>query len=165
MTTLQDLGRPRARAFGVTTGGAMDQFALIAGNRLVGNPPNAAALELTLMGPSLVARAETLIAITGADLGAQINGEAVPLWTSTSLHAGDVLTFASRRRGIRAYVAVAGGFEGDQWLDSRSTDLLVGRGGFEGRTLISGDVLRVSNPTSRGVPGRHLGHPHRQGYG
>lgn len=144
LTTIQDLGRPGAIASGVPPGGAMDRFAHAAANLLVGNDRGDATLECTLTGPQLVAQRPCLVAVTGADLGAQVNGREAPPWTGIFLAAGDRLSFAGRRSGMRAYIAVSGGFEGERWLGSRSTYLLVNRGGIQGRALKAGDELHVA---------------------
>ncbi len=157
LTTIQDLGRPGHHNAGVPVGGAMDRFALAAGNLLVGNPPGAAGLEVTMQGPALVARRGLLVAITGADLSQGRNGRPLPGWTSCFLAAGARLTFGNRRRGARAYIAVQGGLDGDRWLGSRSTFLLVSRGGLGGRQLEAGDELRRLPPlTAPAVVGRTL---------
>jgi len=157
LTTIQDLGRPAAIAAGVPTGGAMDRFAHRAANLLAGNSPQDATLECTLSGPQLVAEQPCVLAITGADFQPRINSAPAPSWTSIFLGAGDRLSFDGRRSGARAYIAVGGGFEGDRWLGSRSTSLLVGRGGMHGRPLARGDALSIA--AERSVPaiaGRHL---------
>ena len=156
LTTIQDLGRPGHRAFGVPPGGAMDRFALAAANRLVGNPETAAGLEFALAGPTLVAVEPCLVAATGADLGLSVNGEEVPSWTGIYLGAGDRLSFAGRRSGARGYLAVAGGLGGDRWLGSYSTYMLTGRGGL-GRALRAGDTLILGGePPRPAIAGRHL---------
>ena len=148
LTTVQDLGRPNAIVAGVQMGGAMDRFAHAAANLLVGNDPAAATLECTLRGPVLVADHECLVAITGADFDARVNGAPAPAWTSLSLSPGDKLTFAGRREGARIYIAVAGGFEADRWLGSLSTNLMAGRGGMHGRPLQAGDTLATAREAS-----------------
>ena len=111
LTTVQDLGRTGLLRFGVTTGGALDQAALILGNRLVGNEPNAAGLEITLIGPRLRVTADVVMAVTGADLGAVLNGSPVPGWQPIRARAGDELAFTPRvaMSGARAYLCFAGG--------------------------------------------------------
>ena len=164
-TTLQDLGRPHHRASGVPVSGAMDRFAIAAANRLAGNPEGAGALECLLAGPALVALAPCLVAVTGGDLGLQVNGHDAPAWTSIFLAEGDRLSFSGRRLGARAYVAVAGGFAGDRWLGSVSTFLLVGRGGIHGRPLKAGDVLELAaEPPRPLVSGRELAETARPAY-
>src|SRR5215211_5366384 len=87
LTTVQDLGRPGLARYGVTPGGALDRRALILGNRLLGNDSAAAALEITLTGPVLRFSASTVIAVTGANLGARLNGRLLPLWEPVPLAA------------------------------------------------------------------------------
>lgn len=155
LTTIQDLGRLGAIAGGVPPGGAMDRFAHRAANLLVGNAAGDATLECTIKGPALVAESDCVVAITGADLGPTVNGEGSPPWTSLALAAGDRLSFAGRRTGGRAYIAIAGGFDGDRWLGSRSTYLLARRGGMRGRALAAEDVLHAVADRD-GVEGRTL---------
>jgi antagonist of KipI len=164
-TTIQDLGRQGRRAAGVPPGGAMDRFALSAANLLVGNPEGAAGLECALAGPTLVALRSCLVAVTGADFGATLNGRPMPGWTGLFLTEGDRLAFTGRRWGARVYVAVAGGLAGDRWLGSAATYLLVGRGGVHGRPLQAGDELAPAGPPPRPlVAGRCLPEPLRPAY-
>ncbi len=144
MTTIQDLGRPGYQQFGVPTSGALDNYAFRVGNLLVGNAEGAAALEITLLGCQLRALQETLIAITGADLAATANGVPAPAWESLSLKQGDVLSFPRLGSGCRAYLAVAGGIAVPEVMQSVSTFTKAGIGGFEGRPLRKGDVLRAN---------------------
>jgi antagonist of KipI len=156
-TTIQDLGRPAAVASGVPAGGAMDRFAHRAANLLAGNSPQDATLECAMSGPQLLAEKSCLVAITGADFDARVNGAAAPMWTGIFLARGDRLTFGGRRTGARVYVAVRGGFEADRWLGSRSTNLMAGRGGMHGRTLAAGDSLSIATERSEpAIAGRHL---------
>jgi antagonist of KipI len=164
-TTTQDLGRPNAIASGVPPGGAMDRFALRAANLLAGNEEGAAALECTLSGPQLVALRSCLVAIAGADFDPQVNGQAAAMWTGIFLSEGDELTFAGRRSGARAYIAVAGGVAGDRWLGSVSTYMPAERGGMHGRLLAGGDVVAVAGePAAPAVSGRRLGENLRPDY-
>ncbi len=143
----------------------MDRFAHRAANLLVGNDEAAATLECTLNGPHLVATHSCLVAITGADFDPHINDRPAPMWTGVFLSEGDELAFARRRSGGRAYIALAGGIAGDRWLGSRSTNLMVARGGMHGRQLLAGDVIaapgEASAPT---VSGRHLAQHLRPAY-
>lgn len=161
LTTIQDLGRPGAVASGVPSGGAMDRFAQAAANLLVGNERTDATLECTIKGPQLVAERACLVAVTGADLDVQVNGRNAPGWTGLFLATGDRLTIACRR----GYIAVAGGFDGDRWLGSRATYLLVSRGGMQGRPLKAGDnlYLAAERPGPH-VAGRHLTASQRPDY-
>ena len=164
-TTIQDLGRPGRRASGVPPGGALDRFALSAANLLVGNPEGAAGLECALSGPTLLALRSCLVAITGADFEATLNGRPVAAWTSTFLSEGDCLAFGDRRWGGRVYIAIEGGLVGDRWLGSASTYLLVGRGGVHGRVVKAGDELAPQGASIRAaVAGRELAEPLRPVY-
>jgi antagonist of KipI len=157
LTTIQDLGRPGHRKFGVPPSGAMDRFALAAANRLVGNPEGAAALECALNGPVLLALQPCLVAVTGADFTPCVNGAEVPLWTGLYLATGERLSFAGRKWGARCYISVAGGLAGSRWLGSLATYLLVEKGGYAGRTLEAGDVLSPAVAAPRPlIAGRHM---------
>jgi len=145
-TTVQDLGRPGYARFGVSPGGAVDRAALILGNRLVGNPPGEAGLEITLVGPRLEFAERAIVALTGADLGARLDGTATPRWEPFAVRAGQTLAFDPRSAaavGVRAYLCVAGGFAVPTVMGSRSTDLFGGFGGVDGRALRGGDVLAL----------------------
>lgn len=156
-TTIQDLGRPQAIASGVPPGGAMDRFAHAAANFIVGNDRGAATLECTLRGPQLVAASSCLVAATGADFELYVNQVPVPMWTGIFLNAGDELVFGTRRSGVRAYVAAAGGIAGDRWLGSLSTNVMAARGGMHGRPIATGDLIsKVEEPLEPFVSGRHL---------
>ena len=166
LTTVQDLGRPNAIAAGVPPGGAMDRFAHRAANLLVGNDEGAATLECALRGPELVILRSCLVAITGGDFDPYVNNRPVQTWTGISISQGDELTFAGRRAGARAYIAVAGGVAGDRWLGSLSTYMLAARGGMHGRPLTAGDVIAVAGqPSAHAIAGRHLGSHLRPDYG
>ena len=143
-TTVQDLGRVGYQRYGVAVSGAMDRFAIRAGNRLVGNGDGAAGLELTMMGPELRFGETMTIAVTGADLGPILDGRPAPMWRAVAVRAGAVLSFAGPRDGLRAYLTVRGGINVPPVLGSRSTSTRSTLGGFEGRTLRAGDVLRVA---------------------
>jgi antagonist of KipI len=153
LTTVQDLGRPGLARFGVSTDGTLDRAALILGNRLVGNEPVAAGLEITLLGPELCFTAPAVIALTGADLGARVNDAPIPLWQPVALPPGGRLTFQpGSGPGVRAYLCVAGGIEVEPVLGSRSTDLAGGFGGVGGRPLQRDDELpvgRTDQPSAR----------------
>ena len=144
LTTIQDLGRYGYQRYGVPTSGAMDLFSLRAANRLVGNPDEAACLEMTLVGPRLRFVAPATIAVTGGDLGARLNGGVLPTWRSALVESGAELWFAGPQAGIRAYLAVAGAVDVPLVLGSRSTYTRSRLGGLEGRKLQAGDALHVA---------------------
>jgi 5-oxoprolinase (ATP-hydrolysing) subunit C len=153
LTSVQDLGRHGYRHLGVAQGGALDRLALEVGNRLVGNRPDAAGLEITF-GPTVLRflRA-TRVAITGTEFGATLDGTPVYSWWSLPVQAGQQLTLNAAKRGMRGYVCVAGGIDVLPMLGSRSTDLGACFGGLGGRALRDGDRLPIGVPQPRGRAG------------
>ncbi len=153
LTTVQDLGRYGHQARGVPVAGAMDLFALRLANRLVGNEDGAAALEATLVGPTLAVEADeeggVLVALGGAECGAEADGIPVPPYRATWLPSGSRLVVGPARRGLRPLLAVAGGVDVPIVLGSRSTFLRGAFGGFDGRALAPGDRLAVGRPADR----------------
>ena len=147
LTTVQDLGRYGYQRYGVPVAGAMDSFALQAANALVGNSLDEAALEITIVGPTLRATASCLIAVTGADLGLRVNGRPLPSWMAVFVRRGWIVEFGSRRMGCRAYLAVAGGIDVSLVMGSKSTYLRGGFSGVEGRALRGGDIIPIGQPT------------------
>jgi biotin-dependent carboxylase-like uncharacterized protein len=145
LTTVQDLGRYGYQRYGVPTSGAMDLFSLRAANRLVGNSDEAACLEMTLAGPRLRFVAPATIAVTGADLGARLDGDAMPTWRSVLVEPGAELWFAGPQAGIRAYLAVGGAVDVPLVLGSRSTYTRSRLGGLDGRRLQAGDALHIAS--------------------
>lgn len=119
-TTLQDLGRCHYRQFGVPVSGAMDQGALRRANALLENEPGAAALEITMKGPVVEFTTPTFLVISGARLEAELNGEPVEMDRVYPIPAGSRLTCGPVLRGLRAYLAVKGGFLAEVRLGSRS---------------------------------------------
>jgi biotin-dependent carboxylase-like uncharacterized protein len=143
LSSVQDLGRHGYRHLGVALAGALDPLSFEIANRLVGNLPDAAGLEITMGPVSLRFTQASRIAITGTDFNASLDQENVSSWWSLPVRAGQVLTLRGARRGMRAYLAVAGGIDVPVVMGSRSTDLKAGVGGFGGRTLRDGDLLRI----------------------
>lgn len=154
-TTVQDLGRPGFGPEGVSASGAADPVALRLGNLLVENQPGVAGLELTLVGGSFVFPDGAVIALTGADLGATVNGRPLEMWASHTLEPGTKLMFGATRNFARGYLAIAGGIQVDPFLGSASTHVLSGLGGFEGRALRKGDRLRIGR-ASKNVRRRRI---------
>lgn len=146
-TTVQDLGRLGFGVMGISPSGAADPVSLRIGNRLVGNAENVAALEMTLMGGHFQFSAKTMIAVTGADFSASVGGDHVPQYLSIPVKAGETLEFGSSIGRARAYLCVQGGINVPEFLGSRSTHLLSGHGGFDGRALRKGDVLKIGKCT------------------
>ncbi|ALS66015.1 biotin-dependent carboxyltransferase family protein [Pandoraea apista] len=148
LTTVQDLGRPRQREFGVASGGAVDPLACAVANRLVGNDLSAATLEITMGTCVMRFSAATLVALTGADCHADLDGTPVWSWWRFPVARGQTLTLRPARFGMRTYLAVAGGVDVPETLGSRSTDLAAGFGGFEGRALHDGDRIAIGRASA-----------------
>jgi antagonist of KipI len=145
LTSVQDLrGRPDFRHLGVPTTGAADPFSAALANRLVGNEPEAALLEVTLAGLAIRFASPLIIGLAGADLGAELDGLPLAVPAARRVAPAAVLRFTRRRRGARAYLAVAGGLAVDAVLGSRSTDQRSRFGGADGRPVRAGDRLDVA---------------------
>jgi antagonist of KipI len=145
-STVQDAGRWGHQSSGVPVSGAMDWIAYRTANAVVGNEPGAAAVEATLAGPKLRFEQRTTFAITGADLGAALDGARVPHCAAVASPPGGILRFANRVFGARTYLAVDGGIEVPRVLGSRSTHVLSRIGGCNGRALVPGDRLGLGGP-------------------
>jgi len=141
-TTIQDAGRWGYQSYGVPVSGAMDWFAFEIANRLVGNSPNDAALEIR--SPiSLQTDALQIVALTGAVSFLKIDGRIMPTWASVLVRAGSLIEIAPQRAGGWRYLAVRGGIDVPRVLGSRSTDLRSKFGGLDGRALQSGDQIVI----------------------
>ena len=144
-SSIQDWpGRTGYWDVGVPPSGPMDALALRLANRLAGNAEGAAALELTVAGPTLRFNCDAVIALAGADMGAELDGMPLTNWATHAVKAGSMLKLgAIRDTGCRAYLAVRGGFDVPDYLGSKSTFTLGQFGGHAGRTLRVGDVLHI----------------------
>ena len=140
LTTVQDEGRWGYQALGVPVAGPMDPWSARVANRLVGNGPGAALLEVTLAGPTLQFHFPCLVGIAGAEFEVLVGERPLSVPGVAQTAPGDRVVFGPRRRGCRAYLAVAGGLDVPQVLGSRSTHV---RAGLGGRPLRAGDRLRV----------------------
>ncbi len=118
---LVDFGRPHHRSLGVPLGGAADRAALVQGNALVGNEPDAVALEFALAGPKLQADADHGCVIFGAPFNAWIDGVPIHAETAFNLKAGSLLRIGDSASGMRGYLCVAGGFQTKSVLGSRTS--------------------------------------------
>ena len=143
LTTVQDLGREGFGPTGVSPSGAADALALRIGNRLAGNAEGAAGLEMTLLGGTFFFPEAAVVALTGSDFTPTLDDERVETWSSVEVRAGQTLQLGPTRTGARCYLCVRGGIDVKLFLGSASTHLLSGLGGFEGRALRKGDVLKV----------------------
>jgi antagonist of KipI len=154
-TTVQDLGREGFGPLGVSASGAADPISLRLGNRLVGKAKGAAGLEMTLLGGTFLFPEGAVLALTGSDFGATLDGKPVELWSSFEARPSQALRLGPTRSGARCYLCVQGGIAVKLFLDSASTHILSGLGGHEGRALRKGDVLKIG-PASGDVRNRRL---------
>jgi antagonist of KipI len=161
LTTVQDLGRWGWQGSGVPVAGPMDAYSHRLANRLVGNLDDAAALEITLVGPELEADAEALCAVAGAHFDLTVNGYATDASSPFVVPVGGRVRFGARRAGSRATLAVRGGIAVPTSFESRATSVVSRIGPFGGRPLLPGDVLPIGKPSSeaRSPAGRALTMP------
>ena len=144
LLTIQDFGRDGYRHLGVNKAGSLDPFVQIIANRLLNNNDNDAVLEITVGLCELEFTCDTVIALHGADLQATLDGYSIyPGWTY-AVKNKQVLSFATGRAGLRAYLAVKGGIQNAEVMGSKSTDLNACFGGFEGRSLTTGDEIPIT---------------------
>ena len=143
LTTVQDQGRKFHQWMGMPVSGVLDHYAYRLGNMLLGQGEDSACLEVTFFGPELEVLHPTEIVITGADVSPILNGKHIPMWTMIPVKRGDILSFSLPQSGCRAYMCVKGGIAVNKVMGSRSTNLRLKIGGYEGRKLIEGDRLRT----------------------
>src|SRR5229473_1866625 len=174
LTTIQDLGRPGHQRLGIPVSGALDPVSLRAANALVGNAPDAGALEVAYVGPTLAVDADDArLSFVGAEAAIEIfpdaaalSGRRVATMRSVRLHWGEVARIGSLSGGAVLYVAVEGGFDIAPVLGSVSTYIRGGMGGWQGRALLAGDVLPLVRNTATEhdefrLEGLDLGAPER----
>jgi len=143
-TTIQDYpGRIGYWDIGVPPSGPIDDYAFRMANRLVANSSVAAAIEATLIGPTIRFHCSTSIALTGATTDATLNQQSIQFWTMIQVQRGDLLQLGQVKQGCRTYLAIRGGIRIHDYLRSKSTFVLGKFGGYAGRTLINGDVLYI----------------------
>jgi biotin-dependent carboxylase-like uncharacterized protein len=150
--TLQDAGRVGWKRFGVAGAGAMDIEALAAANALVGNPPDAPALEFAHAAGTWRVQATTCrIAVTGGTFRSSVGGRPLPPWHSVTVREGDLLEIGGAADAVWGYLAIAGGIDLPGQLGSLSTHVRSGIGGLGGRAIRAGDeVPLVSDRAPRG---------------
>jgi len=141
LTTVQDLGRYGYGRYGVAPSGALDSFSLRIANLLVGNREDQAGLEIMLLGPRIKILTDIAIAVTGGNLVPQRNNQPIEMWRAHGLKKDDILSFKTPLSGFRAYLAVGGGIGVPSVMNSRSTNLPSGLGGFQGRPIKKNDIL------------------------
>lgn len=156
LSTIQDGGRFGVMKFGFTQSGAMDSKAMATANILVGNEPECAVIETTLLGITAEFTDNTIIALSGGDFSAAINGTPIKRNKAYAVNAGDTLAMSYAKNGVRGYFAVSGGFDVPEVMGSRSTNLKSQIGGFYGRKLAAGDIINTFAPIITDATGREL---------
>ena len=144
LSLIQDLGRFGKGTLGLTNGGPLDPSSAFWANRLLQNDANASLIECTVGGLRLQAQVASYIAVTGAELPLTINGKAAALWTTLAVRAGDIIELGMASKGLRAYIAVAGGFSVTPQFGSTATVLREQIGGLNGSKLQAGDMLQAA---------------------
>lgn len=135
--TIQDLGRHNFQEYGVPLSGVMDAHAASFANRLLGNIPNEAVLEITMTGPKLLFHSNTFICISGADMSPCVNGKPIKMNYLLQTFKGDILSFGKLKSGLRSYLAVIGGFQTETVLQSKS----MYQGITKSKKVMIGDLL------------------------
>jgi antagonist of KipI len=146
--SFQDGGRFGYQHLGINPNGAMDLNAMKVANALVRNDLNEAVLELCFPASTLVIKKSVLIALSGANFTAEINGASIPINQTVAVPAGSEIKFKKAERDVFCYLAVHGGFKLEPWLESFSTNVKAHAGGWKGRFLKKGDVIQLK----RSVP-------------
>lgn len=129
---------------GVPPCGAMDSYSFRIGNKLLGNDPNAAGIELTMRGGTYRFRTTTSFCITGADMSATLDGETVPMYTVINASPMQELKLKTCTKGMRTYLLISGGIDVPKIMGSSSTFTDGKFGGHNGRALRTGDVLHLT---------------------
>jgi antagonist of KipI len=163
LTTIQDLGRWGHQAHGVPVAGPMDSYSHRLANRLVGNRDDAAALEVTMVGPEVEAVGDSCCAAAGAEFEIFADDRLVPCGRTFDLKAGARLRFGRRVAGARATLAVRGGIDVPLTFGSRATSLIGAMGPLGGRALGAGDLLPIGRSQIAEMPppvGYALSLPH-----
>lgn len=154
-TTIQDFpGRIGMLQHGVPPSGPLDDWSFRIANLLVGNDPGRCALECQFVGPQLRFDSPALVSICGGDLGPELDGVPVPMWTGVQVDRGQVLALGGARVGARAYIAISGGIEVPTVMGARGTYVTARLGGIDGGALKAGQVLQCGSPPRQASVGR-----------
>lgn len=145
--TIQDGGRKGFQHLGINPSGAMDPVAMQIANLLIQNKPEEALIEFFYPAPAFQFNQAAFIALSGADFGATIDDMPVPIHQPIFVPANATLKFIKKTKGHIGYLAIQGGLELNEWLNSFSTNTRVAAGGFDGRNLLKGDLIAFKSST------------------
>ena len=140
-STVQDQGRFGYAHLGVSASGAADNFSLIIGNILVGNPKHYAGIEMTIIGDKYGFKSDAYFALTGSEFEAELDNNSIPFWKRLLIKKGQILDIRSTKNGARCYLCVAGGINIKDVMGAKTTHLTSGIGGLHGRILKKLDEL------------------------
>lgn len=143
LSTVQDLGRFKVMKNGFTQSGVMDAYSTKIANKLCKNDVNAPVIEMTMLGITAKFKGEHIFAISGGIFDISLNGNLIRTNKAYVAKDGDVLSIKGAKQGLRCYLAVAGGFDVPLFMGSASTNLKINVGGFNGRKLKAGDILKI----------------------
>ena len=143
LSTVQDLGRFKVMKNGFTQSGVMDAYSTKIANKLCQNDVNAPVIEMTMLGITAKFKGEHIFAISGGIFDISLNGNPIRTNKAYAAKDGDVLSIKGAKQGLRCYLAVAGGFDVPLFMGSASTNLKINVGGFNGRKLKAGDILKI----------------------
>ena len=143
LSSVQDQGRYGYQRAGVSTTGAMDEFASRVANKILGNDENSAVIETTMKGISFEFLSDGAFTITGGNCETTLNGVSIKLWEAYKGKKGDVVKMGLCKGGLRNYIAFAGGIDVPVVMNSRTTNLKAKIGGVNGRKLMVNDEITI----------------------
>jgi len=143
--TVQDLGRNGYAHLGISSSGAADAFSLRIANLLVGNPEDAAGIEVTLVGGKYKFTADAFIALSGSEFQVDLNGVNFPFHRGKYVQKDEILTIGPTQDGARCYLAARGGIDVPDLLSAKTTHVVSGLGGYKGRSLQKGDAVSIGD--------------------
>jgi len=142
-TTVQDIGRYGYSHFGISSSGAADLFSFRLGNIIVGNTEELSGIEMTLLGADFQFNSDAVIAITGSPFNLSLDRQEIPYNQSIHVKKNQILSVGITKGGARSYLLVKGGIKTENYLNSKTTHVMSGMGGFMGRPLKKGDMLEI----------------------
>ena len=142
-TTIQDIGRYGYSHFGISSSAAADLFSFRLGNIIVGNSEELASIEMTLLGGDFKFNSDAVIAITGSPFNLSLDSQEISYNQSIYVKKNQILSVGITKGGARSYLLVKGGIKTENYLNSKTTHVMSGMGGFMGRPLKKGDILEI----------------------
>ena len=142
-TTIQDIGRYGYSHFGISSSGAADLFSFRLGNIIVGDTEELAGIEMTLLGGDFKFNSDAVIAVTGSSFNLSLDSQEIPYNQSIYVKKNQILSVGITKGGAMSYLMVKGGIKTENYLNSKTTHVMSGMGGFMGRPLKKGDILEI----------------------